>query len=445
VSLYNYSIRESNKSRDLGKRLRFLADHFTYTLYVNVCRSLFEKDKLLFSFVLCSDLMKSRDALNSVEFMFFLTGGVGLDNSTPNPDPSWLSKKMWDETCRAVDLSVAFSRLATDLKHNNAAWKVLYDSKTPQTLTDFPEPWQTKLTFFQKMILLRILRPDKVVHAVRSFVEDNLGRKFVEPPPFDLVEVFNDSTNRSPLVFVLSPGADPMAALMKFAGEKGYVLGENFNQISLGQGQGPIAEKMINDAKGVSNWVCLQNCHLATSWMPDLERICEKLLEEDGLHDDFRLWLTSYPSNDFPVAVLQNGAKMTNEPPDGLKANMRQSYLNDPVSDPEFFNHFANSNQEAKHKNFQKMLFGLTFFHANVQERRTFGPIGWNIPYGFNESDFRISVQQLKIFFDEYVPPPCFCSLSPAFTFRPHILMLGMIYIALIAPFSPSQVRRRPV
>jgi hypothetical protein len=65
-----------------------------------------------------------------------------------------------------------------------------------------------------------VCRPDKVVPAVQDFVEAQLGRKFVEPPVFDLKACHADSTPITPLIFVLSAGSDPTAALLQFAAEE---------------------------------------------------------------------------------------------------------------------------------------------------------------------------------------------------------------------------------
>lgn len=45
--------------------------------------------------------------------------------------------------------------------------------------------------------------------------------------------------------------------------------------ISLGQGQGNIAKELIKTGRRTGDWVCLQNCHLAITWMPELERTQE--------------------------------------------------------------------------------------------------------------------------------------------------------------------------
>eukprot|EP01119_Soliformovum_irregulare_P016872 TRINITY_DN4946_c0_g2_i1.p1 TRINITY_DN4946_c0_g2~~TRINITY_DN4946_c0_g2_i1.p1 ORF type:complete len:738 (-),score=265.80 TRINITY_DN4946_c0_g2_i1:44-1927(-) len=233
-----------------------------------------------------------------------------------------------------------------------------------------------------------------MIAAIQAFITETLGPEFIDPPAFDLAGSFRDSSVSTPLIFILSPGADPANDFLRFAEEMKFGRKNEF--ISLGQGQGPKAEKMITEAMERGTWVLLQNCHLAESWMSTLEKIVDSILPEK-VHRDFRLWLTSMPSEKFPVSVLQVGIKMTNEPPKGIKANLMRTYKS---FDDAFFQISQKSDE------WRKLLFGLAFFHAIVQERRKFGALGWNIPYEYNSSDLMISIRQLKMFLEEYQQVP---------------------------------------
>ncbi|KAK5599306.1 Dynein heavy chain 3, axonemal [Crenichthys baileyi] len=396
LSLYQHSISKSPKSNAVSERINNIVEHFTLCIYNNVCRSLFEKDKLLFSLLLTVGILQGKGQVDDEVWRFLLTGGIALDNPLPNPASGWLSDKSWSEIVMASKLP-NLKEFFSHVRENIPKWKHLYDSAKPHE-DQLPDQWD-RLAGLNRMVIIRCIRPDKLVPAVQDFIEQNMGQAYIEPPTFDLAGSYKDSNCCSPLIFVLSPGSDPTAVLLKFADDL-EMRGSKIQTISLGQGQGPIAAQMIDKAIKEGSWVVLQNCHLATSWMPTLERICEEVITPENTHPNFRLWLTSYPSDKFPISILQNGLKMTNEPPKGIRANLLRSYLSHPISDPEFFG------SSKKQTIWQKLLFGLTFFHALVQERRNFGPLGWNIPYEFNESDLRISIRQIQMFLDEYDEVP---------------------------------------
>lgn len=225
-------------------------------------------------------------------------------------------------------------------------------------------------------------------------VIDKIGIEFLDPPQFDLKFSHGDSSPTVPLVFVLTMGADPMSEIMKLASE--LDMKEKVSLVSLGQGQGPKAVAAINAGTEGGAWVVLQNCHLATSFMPLLEAMVLEF-NPDELHPEFRLLLTVMPANTFPVSLLQGGVKVTVEPPKGLKANMTRAYL---MYEDDWIEGCSRDHA------FRKMLFGLSFFHALILGRKKFGPLGWNIQYQFSDPDRSISASQLKIFLDEFKTIP---------------------------------------
>lgn len=147
------------------------------------------------------------------------------------------------------DISLSFA--ADETKDS---WKKILRSENPTTLP-MPGVYDEKLSSFQKLMVIRVLREEKLVQGIKKFVGCELGPIFTESPPFDLAGAANDSNNITPVIFVLSAGADPIADLIELAKSKG--LGDKLKVISLGQGQGKIASRLIDEGQKTGNWVCL--------------------------------------------------------------------------------------------------------------------------------------------------------------------------------------------
>uniref|UniRef100_A0ACB8ESL2 Dynein heavy chain 6, axonemal n=1 Tax=Sphaerodactylus townsendi TaxID=933632 RepID=A0ACB8ESL2_9SAUR len=435
VILFNTTIETSEKNDVLEERLIILLSQTLYATYTNVSRGLFEQHKLIYSFMLCIEIMRQKGELTDVEWNFFLRGAAGLDKERPaKPEVPWLEENAWFMCCDLEETLPCFAGIQKDLLSkyihiklgqldfdvNPENWEG-YESAAEGVKSGDPAsiPWDDRLTIFQKLIVVKCFMEEKVVSALTEFVIENLGKQFIENPPVDLATLYQDMSPSTPLVFILSTGSDPMGAFQRFAKEREF--SERVESISLGQGQGPIAEKMIKDALKSGNWVFLQNCHLAVSWMLAMEELIKSFTEPNlSIHESFRLYLSSMPSNTFPVTVLQNSVKatqsmggvvdfvvargsivmlppegngeVTNEPPKGLRANIRRAFTEMTAS---FFE------ENILGKMWRQIIFGVCFFHAIIQERKKFGPLGWNICYEFNDSDRECALLNLNLYCQE--------------------------------------------
>ena len=322
--MFNLCIDQAAKGADLSERLENLMNYMTSSIFANISRGLFEIHKLHYSFLLATAIQREAGEIGELEWGLLLRDGSGsVDKKTmrdiveamvPNPLPAMIDPLNWKFLTMLEHLLPPFKGIVGDMLVGAARWKDYMLTPDPQS-TPLPGAWEAKLSPFQKLLVLKALRFEKILFALSDFVVLKMGRSFVSNAQSSLEDVYKDTDRLTPVIFVLSQGADPTGLLFRFAKEKKYE--EKLTVISLGQGQGDNAARMIEQARQRGLWVLLQNCHLSRSWMPALEEIVESFANDDpskGNSDpNFRLWLTSMPCSYFPVSVLQKGVKLTNE------------------------------------------------------------------------------------------------------------------------------------
>jgi len=226
------------------------------------------------------------------------------------------------------------------------------------------------------MIVLRCFRPDRVNFAIRNFVAAGMkSNDFITSKPTSIQEIYDDSAPELPIFFVLTAGVDPTELLLRFADEKGCKV----NTLSLGKGQSKKALELLNKSAANGEWTFLSNCHLSISLLPELESMMDQIFK-GKLDKNFRLFLSASPHPDFPISLLQRALKIAQEPPRGIKANMLRLYSNQGKG----------FTLVDKDRDFRKAVFGLSWFHSVLIERKKFKTLGWNVSYAFNDSDYSV-------------------------------------------------------
>jgi dynein heavy chain 2 len=225
-------------------------------------------------------------------------------------------------------------------------------------------------------LLLKVLRPDRLQTALTHFACEAIGVSTISPPPLNLARIISaECSPRTPVLFICEGGADPTQELEECAAKSGAHSGE-LMQVALGSGQTDLAMQMLYKAAKEGSFLLLKNLHLVTPWLSELEKTL-KLLE---FHPNFRLMLTTEVSASFPTILLQESLLISYESPPGIKQNLLRTYEGWDAA-------FLAKGSATR----AQLLFILAWFHAIVQERRTYLPQGWTKFYEFSFADLRAS------------------------------------------------------
>lgn len=388
---------------ELSHRRTKLMDTITSVVFDYVRRGLFESAKLTVATMVTFAVLQDEGRLDPSVVAALLTN---RDHASPDFGAEvarWLPEAK-QRKLKAMEVALGNKEpslfgLADKFKDANEEMEAWYLSARPEEEPLGGELASASLTV--KLLLVRALRPDRVVFALSRFIVDNLGQHFVTQAPFDMVKTYQESSPSNPVFFVLFAGVDPTPWVEELGHRVGISSDRgNLVNISMGQGQEKPAEAALDRIAHEGGWIMLQNLHLMQTWLPALERKLEVLSET--AHRDFRCFCSAEPPpmpwmGNMPESLLQSCIKVANEAPADFSSNLSRAWSLFQGARAERLNsNGASVESETAAANLRACMYGLSVFHALVLGRRRFGQQGWSRRYAFNNGDLLVCADVLE-------------------------------------------------
>jgi len=375
--------------KDPAARLKILTEDLFQIVYNRVARGMLHDDWVTFAVLLCRIRMRGHlgEPQYDAEFDHLLRGKEVLIGTSKITFPE-LSSNQNDALVQLSKLE-PFAKLSDFIASNKPGFFSWLSSQNGAE--NVPSCWNVKEPLTRigvalyEMMLVHAFRPDNLVSSAHKFVASVMGENFTHQAEqeLDLAHVVEHEVKAStPILLCSVPGYDASGRVDDLVA----LTNRPCTSIAIGSAEGfSQAEKAINSSVKSGRWVLLKNVHLAPSWLVTVEKKLHTLTP----HPAFRLFMTMEITPKVPVNLLRASRAFVYEPPPGIKANLLRTYNTIPAA-----RMCKGPGERAR------MYFLLAWFHAIVQERLRYSPLGWSKVYEFSESDLRVACDTLDTWID---------------------------------------------
>ncbi|XP_053677597.1 dynein axonemal heavy chain 2-like [Anopheles nili] len=400
-ALFMMSLERSGRVQQVAERRRRIDDYHTFSVFRNVSRGLFENDRKLFGFYLCVRLLFADEALSPREFRFLVYGAGKIDRQEQmeNPCRGWLTELQWDQVTD-LDRLPGFHGIVESFAELPSEWHQWYLAAVPEK-TPLPGNWEMNLKKFQKHLVVRCLRMDRLESCMTDFTKDTLGTKFVTLPVGTLEDAFHESVPQTPILLLLRGTSNPLAGVERLARKvhdpKKDGKKHRFESINMTEGRMESFVQLLQRCILEELWLFVGNCHLSQAFLKQLPQVLV-FMNCVNSNSKFRLWLSSQPHEALPVSVLQSCIKIAYEEPKGIRHHMANLY--EEIGETQFKKSTAAMKQGASGKtstetHYKRLLFVIAYMHGLLLERNNFQQLGWIEPCHFVNNDFGLAERLL--------------------------------------------------
>ncbi|CAN7979476.1 unnamed protein product [Ixodes pacificus] len=377
-------------------RLSIITKDLFQVVYNRVTRGMLHEDKLAFALLLCRIHLRgfSQESNFEHELNHLLRGKEGILPGQPTIHVVGLAPDQL-EGATALSRLPAFRSLQQRLDEHTdfLGWveSSAPEREVPVLWEEGPRGLSPVGRAMHQLLVVQAFRPDRVIAQGHQVVASVLGPDFMTAAETELdlaaaLPTAPIGTRQvkagTPILMCSVPGYDASGRVDDLATD----LGRNITSLAMGSAEGfSQAEKAINSASKNGRWVMLKNVHLAPQWLVQLEKKLHALQP----HPSFRLFLTLEVHPKVPVNLLRAGRVFLFEPPPGIRANLLRTFSTVPAQ------RMTKAPGERA-----RLYFLLAWFHAIVQERLRYCPLGWAKHYEFNESDLRVACDTLDTWID---------------------------------------------